>query len=201
MAGIIDMPMPKPRTTIAAPSSQKDVCRVDQDEGERGDDHDRAAHQRRQPAAEALGDAAGEGHRERRADALRDQQQAGDDGVLAAHELEVQRHQDHAAEQRGAEAEGRHRRGRERLVGVQADVEQRVLDVQRADDEGGDQREAGEDGDEHLGGEQRAGGAALGEAVGDADEAGGDEREAGGVEPAGVAPARPRRAAAGAARR
>ena len=122
------------------------------------------------------------GHGERGADALRDQQQAGRDGVLAADELEVERHQDHAAEQRGAEGERGHRRGRERLVGVQADIQERVRDAQRADDERGDERDAGERGDEDLGRGHRAGHAALGEAVGDADEAGGDEREARGVQ-------------------
>ena len=56
-------------------------------------------------------DAPGEAHAEAAADPLRDQQQAGVDRVLAAHDLEVERHQDHRAEQRGAEAErGRTRR-------------------------------------------------------------------------------------------
>ena len=126
------------------------------------------------------------GHGERGADALRDQQQAGHDGVLAADELEVQRHQDHAAEQRGAEARTwspRRRRtpcwrtGGRRAAGSgccsarMTKVATSAMPVRA--------------GTRTSGGGHRAGGAALGEAVGDADEAGGDEREAGGVELAG----------------
>ena len=166
----------------------QDEARVglDQDERDRRDDRDRAADQRGEAAAEALGDAAGEEHRDRGADALGSEQQAGVDGVLTADELEVERHQDHRAEQRRAERGHRHRRGGKGFVCVKAHVQQRILDLQGADDEGGDQRDAEQERDQHGVGQEAAGGAGLGQAVGDADEAGGDQREAGGVEAAGL---------------
>ena len=186
IAGIIDMPMPKPRTIIAAGDHEVGRVGVDQDEGDGRDDGDDAADEGGDAAAPAVGRAAGEEHRDAGADALRGEQQARGDGVLAANGLVVERHQDHRAEERGAEAEGRDRRGREALVLVEADVEQRVADVQGADHEGGDQCEADAERDQHAAAGEGAGAAALGQAVGDAHDAGRDEPEAERVELAGA---------------
>ena len=79
MAGIIDMPMPKPRMTMAAPSSQNEVVASISTNGSVATIMMLPPSRLVEPAAEALGDAAGGGHRERGADALRDQQQAGHD--------------------------------------------------------------------------------------------------------------------------
>ena len=92
--------------------------------------------ERHATAAEALGQATGERHRDQHPEALRPDEQAGRDHALVAHLLVVERHEDHRPEQRRAEAEGRERGGREDAVGVQPDVEQRALDAQRVPAEG-----------------------------------------------------------------
>ena len=76
---------------------------ADQHERDRGHDGDHAADQRRQAAAEALGRRVRRGTWRTRRRCPGSEQQAGGDGVLVADELEVQRHQHHRAEQRGAE--------------------------------------------------------------------------------------------------
>ena len=97
-------------------------------------------------AAPAVGQLAGDRHRERRAETLRRCQQAGVDDALEADVLPVQRQQDHPAEQRGAEAEHRERGRGERRFAVQAHVEQRLWHPQRVEHERRDQGESDDDG-------------------------------------------------------
>ncbi len=116
MAGMIDRPMPTPRTSIAAPIVTYGVVAVISTNGIVAATSTNPPISDVRPGAEALGGAAGQRHPDRTADALGDEQQAGGQRALAAHRLEVERHQDHRPEQRGAEAEGDERRGAEGAV-------------------------------------------------------------------------------------
>ena len=82
-------------------------------------------------AAEAIGQAPGNRHRDQHAKTLRADEQPGRDQALVADFLVVEGYEDHRPEQGRAEREGRERRGREDPVLVQPDVEQRALDAQR----------------------------------------------------------------------
>ena len=73
------------------------------------------------------GDAADEHCRDDRARAERGDQQARVEGVAAAHDLHVQRHQDQRAEHRDRVAEEDAHRGGERPVGEQTQVDQRAV--------------------------------------------------------------------------
>ena len=85
--------------------------------------------------AHPVGDPARTAHDQGGADALGRDQQPGDPGALAAHDLVVERQQEHRPEQGGAEQEHADVGHGEAAEAEQAQVEQRVLCVERMQDE------------------------------------------------------------------
>ncbi len=123
--------MPTPRTSSTRRDRDDRGAGADERHRDRAQAQDRDAAEGHAAAAEAIGQAPGDRHRDQHAETLRTDQQARCDQALVTDFLVVERHQDHRAEQRRAERERRERRGREDAVRVQADVEQRALDAQR----------------------------------------------------------------------
>ena len=153
------------------------MCGADQPERDRGDRRDDDPEQRQWPAAQTIGQLAGERHYQRHSESLRRGQQAGVDHALMADLLPVERQQDHAAEQRGAEAEHRDRRRRERRTAVEPQIEQRTWDMERMDNEAGHQREADQARADHPDRADGPGRADLGQAVGHQHEPARHQRE------------------------
>ena len=114
IAGMNEKPMPTPRSSSTSEIVDDRGVRADERERDRAEREHRDADDRDAPAAEALGQPAGDRHHDQHAEPLRPVEQAGDDHALAAHLLVVERHEDHRPEQRRAEAEGRQRGARRR---------------------------------------------------------------------------------------
>jgi hypothetical protein len=159
---------------------------VQQRERDGGHRHQRDPERGHAPAADAVGERAGDRHGQRRAQPLRGLQQPGVERALAAGDLEEQRQQQHRAEEGGGDQEGGHRRRGEGALGEQPHVDQWPRGPQRVQDEGADQQHPGEQRQPGGDGAQAAVRRGLGEAEDEQAEAGGEQRQAEQVEAAGV---------------
>ena len=107
-----------------------EVSGADEREGQRADHSSEIPPERDSADAETLGEAAGERHRDQRADPLRAGQRPVLITLFPRTSWLSSGHQDHRAEQRGAEAEVDKRSAGKHAVYVQTDVEQRTNDAQ-----------------------------------------------------------------------
>ena len=141
IAGMKASPTPIPRTTVVPRSQAIGVCAPIKPNGIVARVVTMTPTRAIGPPPYAVGEPSDERHHEHHPEPHRRHQEAGVEGALGPDFLPVERDQDHPAEEGGAEAEHRDRRGREGRAPVEVEVEERARDPQRVHGEDGDQDE------------------------------------------------------------